>query len=500
MLGNKLKTYLENLSEIKFLGIKDFVIIDLGETSASIVLIKASNNILNWFKLRLPKNKVITHRECTLYDNNIFELDRELRIISENYKLKNAALLLILNKYKYFNISLTKESGESEEEISIEELLRKQLPSNLNSNEFILHFEKLSEDESFDNYLVTLTRKEDVEKYLNAIKSDAFILKLAMPSIFNLSNQKAGNKKNHSIIDFQNDKLVFTQLTSKGKIVENEYFIDPADRDRNSITANIKEIINAYEFLESEEEEKNIKLNFHLKQELVPSLSEAMQSINLEKGQSLPFEHSQNLKHQLAYQKLYTDTSLNFNIYKNFPTNQKIDIEKSITTRFVITVFSLVFFLLIILNGMNWIINNSLSDISLGKQNVKNLELQIKEATDKNDELKSDIKSLNKLKYKDEKVSDLMRIISSADIDNLLLNDLIIKKNNLNKYEIKLNGESYSKDEVIIYVKNLEGNTQLSNIELISLDRKSPPNNKSGRTEFDFQFSINMIYNDNKNS
>jgi hypothetical protein len=133
-------------------------------------------------------------------------------------------------------------------------------------------------------------------------------------------------------------------------------------------------------------------------------------------------------------------------------------------------------------------------------QYKKDLELQVKEVSERTEQLKSDIQSLNKIKYKSEKVSGLLKIISTASIQNLLLTDLILKRNNANKYEVKLSGESYSKDEVITYIKNLESNPELSNIELIWMDKKKEGAYQVQESIFDFQFSINMIYNENKNS
>jgi hypothetical protein len=501
MLSEKLKSYIDSLSSIRFLGLKGFVVIGVYEHFASIVLFRSSINPLKILAIPKPSQcKIIAQRECVIFEDNYFELNREIKILADNHNLKNAVLVLLLNKYKHFNISLQKEMNDNDEESSIDDLIRKQLPANLNNNEFILHYEKISEDESLDNYLVTITRKQDIEKYLDIINNDAFQMKFALPSIFTIAKQKSIDDKVDTLIDFQKEKLVHYQLSNEGKISEDEYFFEPDNDYEKIVTEKLEQIIGNINPKAEEEIEKPIKLFIHTKLELMPVLSNAMLQLNSGREIGIAYDFGQTIKHQLAYKSLFNDTVFNFNLGKYFPPKQVFDIDRAITTRFVIASFSILLFMLVVLNSLNWIINNSLSDISMQNQYKKDLELQVKEVSERTEQLKSDIQSLNKIKYKSEKVSGLLKIISTASIQNLLLTDLILKRNNANKYEVKLSGESYSKDEVITYIKNLESNPELSNIELIWMDKKKEGAYQVQESIFDFQFSINMIYNENKNS
>ncbi|MDP2366157.1 MAG: hypothetical protein Q8M94_20590, partial [Ignavibacteria bacterium] len=243
-MNKKLKIFIENISTLRSLGVKDFVIVDANENFANVVLLRASANPLKIFTISKPPNyKILSQRECKTTEDNIFELNREIRILSEKHKLKNAVLLLLINKYKYFNISLQKEDSDADEEISIGDLIRKQLPSNLNNSEFILHFEKISEDETLNSYLVTITRKQDIEKYSNVIYNDAFQLKFALPSIFTIANQKPVKDKVHTLIDIQRERLIHYQSVNEIKITEDEYFIDPEMGFEQSVIERIGEII-----------------------------------------------------------------------------------------------------------------------------------------------------------------------------------------------------------------------------------------------------------------
>ncbi|MDP2366109.1 MAG: PilN domain-containing protein, partial [Ignavibacteria bacterium] len=242
------------------------------------------------------------------------------------------------------------------------------------------------------------------------------------------------------------------------------------------------------------------KMHFQSPLELTSIITNAMLKINSGRENLIAYENNQAIKHNLAFRSLFNDSILDFDIEKHFQSKISFDLERAVTTRFVIGAFSILLLLLLFLNAMNLITNNSLSDISMQKENQKQLAIQVKVTSEKNEQLKTDIKSLSKIKYKGESVSGLLKIVSLASIDKLQLNDLKIKRNNSDKYEVKLSGESSSKDEVISLIKNLESNTELSSIELIWMDKKKDGSYQVKKSLFDFQFSINMIYNENKNS
>lgn len=506
MLTDKVKLFIEHISSIRFLGIRDFVIVDIHENSANVVLFHTGYNSFKLFSNSpSTQHKILSQRECEISENNNFELNREIKILSDKHKPKNALLLLLINKYKYFNISLSKEAQESDEETSIEDLIKKQLPPTLNDNDFILHLKKISEDELFDNYLVTVTRKRDIEKYLDVINNEIFQLRFALPSIFILAKQRQGEDKICTLIDFQKEKLIHYQLTNENKFTEDEYFIEQESinsdiKYENSVVEKLEKIISSFKPFSEDIQEKGAKVYFHTKLELTSALSKAMLKINSERESKISYENSTAFKHTLAYSSLFIDTIFNFNLEKHFTIKPILDIERTITTRFLVGIFLALLFLLMFLNGMNWITNSSLSDISLQSQNRRGLELQLKDGNVRIEQLKSDIKSLNKIKYKTEKISKFLKILSMSTIDNLFLTDLTLKKNNTGKYEIKLSGESYSKDEVITYIKNLESNPELSNVELIWMDKKKEGAYNVQNSNNSFRFSINLIYNENKNS
>ncbi|MBE0539122.1 MAG: PilN domain-containing protein [Ignavibacterium sp.] len=494
MLSNRIKSFTENLSSIRFLGIKDFLIVDIDEHSANIVLLRSKINplkILN--NSTAPDFNILSQRECEV-DEDTFDLNREIKILIDNYSLKNVVLVLIINKYKHFNISLQKDARDNDEDTSVDDLIRKQLPPNLNNNDFILQYEKISEDESLENYLAAITRKQDVEKYLDVINNDLFQMKLVLPSIFTVANQNTL----YTLIELQKAKLVHYQLTNEGKISEDEYFIESDYED--SVSEKLQQIIGNIESSDGGQADKSFKLFVHTRLELTPVLSKIMLQLNSEREIRIAYDFGQSIKHKLAYNSLFSDNVFNFNLEKHFQSKQSFDIERAITTRLVVTSFSILLLLLVFLNGLNWFTNNSLSDISLQNQNRQELELLAKQINEQNEQLKSDIKSVNKIKYKGEKVSGVLKILSTAAIDNLLLTDLKLKRNSSDKYEVKLSGESFSKDEVIKYIKNLESNPELSKIELIWMDKKRVDAYNVQESNKAFQFSINLIYDEDKNS
>lgn len=501
MVQGKIKSYIESISSIRFLGVKDYVIIDANENLANIVLLRASTNPLQVFKnSKHPKHKILSQRECETTEDNLFELNREIKILSEKHKLKNAVLVLLINKYKHFNISLQKEASDIDEENNIEDLIRKQLPSNLNSSEFILYFEKTSEDESVDNYLVTITRKTDIERYFDIINNEAFQLRFTLPSIFALIDQKIDEIIVHNLFDFQQEKFTHYHQNINNRVTQDEYFIDPDRSYKDSVTEKIGEILSVIKLNEEDEETKPSNIYCHSPLKLVPDISDSILRINAEREINICYESSQCFKHILAYKSLFNDRILNFRTEKYIQSKHSIDIEKVIVTKFLFGTFSILFFLMVLLYGVNQLINSNDSEISTQNQIREKLELQVKQISAGNEQLKSDIQILNQIKYKREKISGLLKIISASAIDNLTLTDLKIRKNNANKYIVNLNGECISKDEVIDYIRVLESNLELNNIELIWLDKKRVQSYQAQSSNYNFQFSINLIFDEDQNS
>ena len=71
MFSEKIKKYIEDLSTIKFLGYKDFIIIDINEKSGKLIHIKTNNNSLKLFNAKIPKYNIITQRNIETPDGNL---------------------------------------------------------------------------------------------------------------------------------------------------------------------------------------------------------------------------------------------------------------------------------------------------------------------------------------------------------------------------------------------------------------------------------------------
>ena len=80
------------------------------------------------------------------------------------------------------------------------------------------------------------------------------------------------------------------------------------------------------------------------------------------------------------------------------------------------------------------------------------------------------------------------------------LTDLRLIKTESNIIDIKLNGESDSKDEVINFIKNLESNKNLHSIELVGMNKNNEILNDGLSPKYDYKFSISMKFDDNKKS
>jgi Tfp pilus assembly protein PilN len=205
-------------------------------------------------------------------------------------------------------------------------------------------------------------------------------------------------------------------------------------------------------------------------------------------------------KAQLAYLKCLNDIILNLNIDDLLSEKQKLDIERNLTNRIVIGAFGLILLLLLILNTSNMFIDNSISEISEQKEDKKTIELQVNQLDKKINQLKADIHSLSNLKDGNQRISKILRIISDSHIEQMSLTDLRLIKTESNIIDIKLNGESDSKDEVINFIKNLESNKNLHSIELVGMNKNNEILNDGLSPKYDYKFSISMKFDDNKKS
>lgn len=499
MFSEKIKKYIDDLSTIKFLGFKDFIIIDVNEMSVKLVHIKTNNNPLNILNAKIPKHNIISQRSVDVPDGNLFELNREIRIISDRNKLQNVVLVLVFNNYKSFNIALNKEGKEDGDESNVSELIKAHLPQNISSSDFIIQYEKISDDENFDNYVVTVTRSQELQKFNEIINNDIFQLKFAIPSIFLLTNEANKTEQIDSLIEVTLEKSVHYQITKDQKASVDEYY--NKDDGLSDIQNNITQIITSLPSSFNENDEgHNSNIVFCADVECSVNIPQVISEYNNANNVNIHHSISNYAKHQLAYLKCLNDKILNLNIDDLLAEKQKFDIERHLTNRSVIGAFGLIMLLLLILNVSNLFIDNSISEISEQKEDKKTIELQVNQLDKKNNQLKADIRSLSNLKNGNQKISHILKIISESYIEQMSLTDLRLIKTESNNIDIKLNGESASKNEVINFIKNLESNKNLYSIELVGMNKNNEILNDGLSSKYDYKFSISMKFNDNKKS
>ncbi len=502
MSTTKLRSFINGISSLRFLGIKNYVIIDINEHHANVGLIKISDTSLkSIYSRQIPQYKIISSRFCELNEGGQY-LQRELKLLYEHNKIKNSALVLSVNKYKYFTISLPK---DRDEEFSVEELIRKQLPANLITKEFIMDFLLISYEESVENYLVTITRRQDIEKYLELIPKELTQITFVIPFIFSFASQNIEHKKNESLIEIHNERIVYYSIDRQQKINEIEYYLNQEnvvseEETKSQLVITIKTILeNQVGFIRDDIESSS---RFFIQTSLEHSMlaDKVMRQVDIEEENKIDYKISQNFKIGMIVSSLFNDTVFNFDFSKHFKQDKQFDIERVITTKILIMSFSILLLSLLLLNGINMLTDNELSELAYQTQTNKELELNIKKTVEKNEQLKSDLISLNKFKNKNETTSSVLRILSECSLDEMNLTELKLNKNNSGNYDVKLSGESNSKEVVINYIRNLEGISKLNKVELILLDKKKPSFDKKQTSSYPFIFAVNLIYNANKNS
>lgn len=501
MFVDKLKTYIEKLSTIKFLGVKDFLVVDIASTNATIVHFRSKPNPLKLFsKETEPKYCITSLRECTVNDESNFEVNREIRILAERYKLKNSVLVLLINKYKYFNLSISKENIENREDLSIEDLIRKQLPPNFNKSDFILHYEKTGDEENAENFFVTITRKQEIEKHIDIINNDAFQLTFAMPSAFMLNNKDAGKNKVTDLVEIGKERIIHYHLSKENRIIEDEHFFDTDYDFKDNIRQRIIDFTSGPSLQGDNIDEIKTKFSFHSAKYILNELSGFLEEIKIKGGIENDYIISSDIKYILAYKKIFNDDIFAFETNSYIPVNKQFDTDKTIATRIVFGTFLILFFLLVVLNMVNLITDHSIDEISVKNENLNQLKFQVEQLAERNEQIKSDIKFLNSITFQGDKVSRLLKIISVSSVSNLVITDMNLKRKNNIALNVNIYGESGSKDEVVRFIKNLEAYKEFANIELISIDKKRTINNESVSNSYDFQFALKMVFNENKNS
>lgn len=499
MFIEKVKKYFENLSTIKFLGYRDFLILDVNEKSGKLGYIKSSSNPLNIFKTSIPNHKIIYQNEIEIKEENYFEINRELRILLDKNKLNNVVLLLILNNYKSFNISLNKDGKDENDDANVCDLIKLQLPQNITNNDFYIQYEKIGEDENVENYLVAVTRLQELQRFNEIFDNEIFQLKIAVPSIFLLTNQSEKTEPITSLIELYKEKIVHSKVTVDKKVIFDEYYNinEEASEIEENLTKVLSELPN-----NSVDNDESIQSNivFCADRQFSYTLSKTFSELDNSRLANLHYCINPDAKFQLTYLKCVDDKILNFSIDEILPVKKKFDLERNVTNRLVISAFGLILILLLILNISNMFIDNSISEISEQKEDRKTIEIQVEQLDKNNNQLKNDLRALGDLKNGNQGISKILKIISDSSIEQMALTDLKLIKNELNNINIKLNGESYSKNEVISFIKNLESNKSLHSIELVGMNKNTKDLNDASDSVFDYKFTISMKFNDNKNS
>lgn len=505
MVEQKFKSFLDSVSSLKLSGIKTYFIVDIIEKYAGIAILKNKDNPLRMiYTTSNPEYKIIEFRDFE-FGEDTEALKREIDRLVDKHRIDNSALVLILNKYKQLNISLSKEALEDTSENSVEELIYKQLPGNINKDDFVLNYEKWSEDESSDNYIITITRKQEIEKYFDAFVSKSFYIRFAVPFIYPFSFQRDTSDKISHLVDFQKGRISSFHQGIDGKIFEDDHFLDTAE-DNSEIEIEqlyAEKVAQVFEELDANSElkpEGSRKYYINTRLELNILLNQSIAKINPISGRTINYLYDRQYKHILTYNYLFRDNIFDYLISSHFPEISSPDTERKIVTRLVIAIFGLLFCSLILLNSMNLLADDSLSGIAAQNESRVSIEKEIKNISGKNELLKSDIGSLKQIKYQNKSISRLLKTLSLNSIDNLALTDIQLTTNSSGLYSVNVHGESDTKDAVIDFIRNLEGTSEFTGIELIRIDKKNTTNARKSAISDPYVFSINLIYYENKNS
>lgn len=496
-MQNRVKSFFESVSSIKLAGINYFVIIDLYEDFAGIALIKDNDTPLRLFyKTKLPRFKYIEFREIK-FDGEVIYLKREIDRLLENNRINNAALIFIINRYKYFEVKISRESLE-DSEVQVYDLLKKQLPENITEDDFILNYQKISGDDSFDTYLATVTRKQEMEPYIHLLNNPAIKFNFAVPFIFAFAFQPENSFKINDLVEFNKERIKYFYIEKSSKCSEEEYYLNSESQSESEeALLHINENILTRN---NEDANKHHDIYVNTRLEYSQLFNSVFTNVNKAGSFSVSYKSDRVFKHNLTYNFLYMDLILDF-LYPgaNAPIIQQ-ELEKKITTRLSLACFGILLGLLLLINGLNLLTDNMLEEISYLQDDRRSLETQINDIREKNNQIKNDWRSLKQIKYDGDGVSQILKLLSATSVNNLVLTDIALTKNGADGYSVKINGESGSRDEVISLIRNLELVESLSGIELVWLDKKTTSQLRSAYSNSLYNFSININYNENKKS
>ncbi|QQS36976.1 MAG: hypothetical protein IPM56_03195 [Ignavibacteriales bacterium] len=503
MNSKKFKSYFDGISTLWFLGIKNYVVIDIDDSLARISLFKLADGTLkSIYAKKIPAYKLISSRTCEVNEDG-YEIRRQINLLKEQNSIKEFVLAVSINNYKYFNVSIRKDIDE--DELEIEDLIRKQLPENLNSDDFVLNFGIFSSDESIANYLVTISRREEFCQYLEFTGRSGARFTFLIPFHFSLIGSGFIQGDSSDFIDVQNNKISHYSIDANKVITKDEYLFNSENApDRNEYDFQLLEVIK--KILERKEKTNKISQrvpgNYLIESSLENSINvgRVLRNLTLEDGQKFNYQFEQNSKTNIVFESLFNDSVFNFEMSNYANQKKEIDVEKAISTRLLIWTFSFLLLSLLVMNILGMLTDNALSEQNSETQVVKEIETATQKMVEKNNELTYDLNSLINVKNKKSSLSDVLKIFSESSLPGLRLTEIKLNRNNSDGYEAIIIGEAFAKEEVIQYIKTLSGNSNLNKIELLWFDKKKSGFNKPIEPENPFRFSVSMSYRENKKS
>ncbi|MBL1214927.1 MAG: hypothetical protein HND52_16325 [Ignavibacteriae bacterium] len=450
----------ELISPIKLTGTRHFITVDLidNEYLLSLILIpkglinSKSNEGISSYKVLETQKIPVSSKKA-----NIKEI---IDNFLTNYNLRKAPVLLGLDQYKIYSISLP--SDTEDVELWFLENSSSFLPPKSNRNEFEYRYFKYFENEEVKKFLVVVTRNENIERITNQFTIPGLELVSVFPfllsSIF-LSSENIHLKINENeltwIVKNSNKELLFGEFYFDNSHTQNPQKNYELEFSALSEIAGYirRNIFNGFKTLEESVCKIYMSHPFSNQNEVDDLLKSEFQS-NLQCKKIIQ-SHKANTS-LLAVNSIVTHShdELNF-LEEKLKIEFSNSTDRTIFQRIVLSCGVVFMILLIMLNGLEQYF------LSQSEENHNRLQL-IRANERKIDKLENDISQLEKdysklfeIKYNNQNYSEIFSSIANCTSRNTKLVQLSIKCDSSKSF-LSVKGKCNSQNDIVNFIDLME--------------------------------------------
>ena len=451
----------ERLSLLKIAGIKEFITLEYYGQEVRVCLISSTESSLRIFPDNsLSHYKVAGTISIDLLSESLFET---LGKFVKDNSLENIHVICDIDQYRVKTLRVSKDVESFEE--WFEENSRSVLPD-ASLGEFSFSYQVINEDEDYNYLLVSVSRTDLIKRISEGIENTGLIPLIIAPFSLYGHDYKRDDESSQLSVQYRSGFLQYSFLDKSMNLLSGGFPVQEDIAFSEALTYSLNLVKQNIGYTTGQQISIKVSCKTIDKREVKECIQEVFRSEG-----TFPELEDRYLHYYLPHLAVHSSIknygkSTNL-IEEENQSKKREAIEKSSVTRVTLILGLALFFILILITGGEMLLTDSIKETNDVLVNYEAKSNIIETKSKENKKLKSDFRSLAKLKSGEVVMPEIMEVVSRAIGEDCYLSNLNIIKESESEVKAEINGVAKSSGEVSDIVSNLEYNKNIDKVSLV---------------------------------